>query len=937
MSLTPKAQAIEREFQTARGKANYATFPEFARRFVKHNKDGVVLANTALLEMAVGEAELATKSHQNASAATLDDTPESVAPLSSPIKSESIQPAIEKLEAVLAKGTEEHQEFAAIVLARSALATDASDRLQRVAHYLQNIQLPPARIPMGYNFALIVCGLTVKGITLEEEGRVAEAIVSYDNVSVLVQSNPNERSDELNSWVEQALYRAGMLKLRQGDQLAAIRSFRVYHSLALQWPSNFRLARRASVYRHLSTALSGALKTSSSNIANNVNGSSDEQSQFYPAALSVEIAQIHAYWEDALYAVTSFPKADEKNWRVLAMIEQIVEDRRLIGSGNDADKRALVETIYRASQKTFQSPRILRFLFFALVEMGQYDEAALALKAYLDMAEINQKIKIVSEDEELTHEQRVRQDIESEYDITAVMIAGSRLYGKELKKPTEALDCAERALKNIDQHLQQDDVKDLIFEAYKYKGIAHNLAASEGKFYTSSSQCLPIYRTWLYIFIYLFLHEPEKRPVIFAKAVECLEKAIEVQPLNFDGHYHLGLQLAEMRDVPKAIAVVKQSLNFNPSHIPSWHLLALLLSSQKEYQRALDICSVGLKESDWDLSSTDAFSASQLEGEDYLALRITQAVLHDQIHGAESALELQEGLFVLFTKVFAPEPGAQGESLYDIQNIRRRDPSDSELVSSVPTGGRPRAGSILSVRSRSGASDLGNGLGTNNGSTLDIPKPNYASSVTSIGSSGSKKKGKLTPPAAASAVNGSTQVRSHLGLPQTVQRATVKSISRTARANSVLATLWLMSASAFRRLERMEEALRAIEEAERVDASNPDVWYHLGLLYAAQDDQETASVSYSKALALAPYHTACLTRVGRAYLEAGSLEMAENALETTTKSQGWRSAEAWLYLGKVYEASDRLQRAKECLWYALDLEQSRPIREFADAVPRYLN
>lgn len=102
------------------------------------------------------------------------------------------------------------------MLAKAALATDAPDRLQRVAHYLQNIQLPPAKIPMGYNFALVICGLTIKGMTLEEEGRIPEAIVSYDNVSVLVQSNPNERSDELNYWSEQALYRASMLKLRQG-------------------------------------------------------------------------------------------------------------------------------------------------------------------------------------------------------------------------------------------------------------------------------------------------------------------------------------------------------------------------------------------------------------------------------------------------------------------------------------------------------------------------------------------------------------------------------------------------------------------------------------------------------------------------------------------------------------------------------------------------
>jgi len=107
-------------------------------------------------------------------------------------------------------------QYAAIVLARSAMATDAPDRLQRVAHYLQNIQLPPARITTGYNFTLIVSGLTTKGMALEEEGRIPDAVICYDNVVVLLQANPNERSDELSSWTEHALYRASMLKLRQG-------------------------------------------------------------------------------------------------------------------------------------------------------------------------------------------------------------------------------------------------------------------------------------------------------------------------------------------------------------------------------------------------------------------------------------------------------------------------------------------------------------------------------------------------------------------------------------------------------------------------------------------------------------------------------------------------------------------------------------------------
>jgi hypothetical protein len=41
MALTAKAQVIERDFQLARSKANYPAFSEYARRYIKHNKDGI--------------------------------------------------------------------------------------------------------------------------------------------------------------------------------------------------------------------------------------------------------------------------------------------------------------------------------------------------------------------------------------------------------------------------------------------------------------------------------------------------------------------------------------------------------------------------------------------------------------------------------------------------------------------------------------------------------------------------------------------------------------------------------------------------------------------------------------------------------------------------------------------------------------------------------
>ncbi|KAF9913610.1 hypothetical protein BX616_009816, partial [Lobosporangium transversale] len=467
------------------------------------------------------------------------------------------------------------------------------------------------------------------------------------------------------------------------DQIAAIRAFRAYHNQALSWPTNFRLGRRANLYRYFSQTLSSCYKSLEyQNGAGGAPRAIGEHLQLHPTALCLEVAQIHASWEDSLYAITAFPRADQKNWRVLVMIEQIMEDHKVLGSSSEADKRALVETIYRASQKTFQSPRILRLLFFALIEMGQYDEAELALKSYMEMAELNLKVKNAAANETLSYEQRVRLDVESQYEITTVMIAGSVLYGKELNKPTEALTCASNALDNVHKYLQShESTSELLNSAYKYQGIAYGLLASSE-------------------------HEPEKRSDFYAKAIESLAKSIQILPAAFDGHYLLALQLAEMRDIPKATMTAKQSLSINPSYIPSWHLLALLLSSQKDYERALNICAVGLKESEWDITQADGYSASGLDGEEYLSFCITQALLHDKVHGPEAALEPHEALFVLYSKVFAIEPEPTAESLYGVNSIQRRDQSELDVSTGSTIVGRLHAGSILSIRGKNGESDI---------------------------------------------------------------------------------------------------------------------------------------------------------------------------------------------------------------------------------------
>lgn len=53
--------------------------------------------------------------------------------------------------------------------------------------------------------------------------------------------------------------------------------------------------------------------------------------------------QLHLLYEDLTHKVHRFPKANEINWRVLEMCEQLVTDWRMVGPGSLSERRSLVD------------------------------------------------------------------------------------------------------------------------------------------------------------------------------------------------------------------------------------------------------------------------------------------------------------------------------------------------------------------------------------------------------------------------------------------------------------------------------------------------------------------------------------------------------------------------------------------------------------------
>ncbi|KAI8097685.1 uncharacterized protein BX664DRAFT_84715 [Halteromyces radiatus] len=177
------------------------------------------------------------------------------------------------------------------------------------------------------------------------------------------------------------------------------------------------------------------------------------------------------------------------------------------------------------------------------------------------------------------------------------------------------------------------------------------------------------------------------------------------------------------------------------------------------------------------------------------------------------------------------------------------------------------------------------------------------------------------------------------------------------RWNTLVVKLWVMCTGSFIKAGRLDEAVQAILEAEEIGLTDADVWHQLGLLCLeahrlkekkkqndgddSDDDEEelydTALDAFKKALAINPDHIQTHVDMASAWIHQKETqwELAEALLDRTTRSFGWDHEEAWFLLGSVYRHQQSLERAKDCLLYALELSETKPLRPFT-ILPRFV-
>ena len=62
-------------------------------------------------------------------------------------------------------------------------------------------------------------------------------------------------------------------------------------------------------------------------------------------------------------------------------------------------------------------------------------------------------------------------------------------------------------------------------------------------------------------------------------------------------------------------------------------------------------------------------------------------------------------------------------------------------------------------------------------------------------------------------------------------------------------------------------------------------------------------------------------------------DRAYGLLSTLTKlGTGWNNSEAWFALARSYELGRQLEKSRECLWWCVELEEARAVRDWSEVV-----
>jgi tetratricopeptide (TPR) repeat protein len=385
----------------------------------------------------------------------------------------------------------------------------------------------------------------------------------------------------------------------------------------------------------------------------------------------------------------------------------------------------LSQYLYQVKNATFNNPTVSRFMFFTLMRLGGLEEAKYALRSYLDLIGVPDFDRdIILEDTTSIEDAREASnnhdaeernsttDIaplfstrakaqsivqrlaecadESIESVTQVLLAGVYLYGHEEQHGELAAYLSDLGL---DLLILLEQTGSLIVNMFRARGTSYSLLAS---------RCV----------------DPQDRAAHHQTAIASLQKAVDLDNTCWKSFYCLGLQQALMRDAHTAIKSVCKSIELNPHHISSWHLLALLYSCKRtdNINKAIQTLEAGLSiynsQALHSINGIPVFSWTQGEinasdlfetAEAYLSMRMSQLSLKEALEGPESVLDQYADLFTTYSQI-TQQLGLLGAP------VTSSPAAIDDTVSESTNGGKSRRKSSISLIRRTSFSSIANSI-----------------------------------------------------------------------------------------------------------------------------------------------------------------------------------------------------------------------------------
>ncbi|KAF1851244.1 uncharacterized protein K460DRAFT_362009 [Cucurbitaria berberidis CBS 394.84] len=588
-------------------------------------------------------------------------------------------------------------------------------------------QIEEAAPLSAWSKACLVKATYLKGSALEKTGAIHDAVTAYASIIpwLAATTSPGAETLQFNMWSEQVLVRLCQLSDQSSttseyvDSSSALRTYRYW---ARFWEATARSgasdAANAARYRRLAwrayyDTLSTILRHNLPYEPESTTPASQEKGSLHSLSSirlrqRIELKRVETVYENLLIKETQFPKASETNREIEAWVTSVVDNWRLLcgptWSGDDLGEggkegiaRSVLDILYRAATKTFHSTQILRHLFILHASLAEFE---LAFKAYESYVEIITRGKDRAEktgeaDSGIDDDSTVlRTSAEA---IRLLCRFGSRI---EAEKALEIGHTIEKWLEQSDHLRSASDAGSVASTETQVESTA--LAVAYCSIGISQAH-------WARL-----TYEVEARAGIQAKAVQYLRKSLAPSlgdSNNVEALYALALVLAETRDIPGAIKVVKRALSpatrnkstistdgvlsggFAAEYgrerklIPLWHLLALLLTSRSEFTAAEKACEAAFEQfgdptilfgtddenayrsehlnqargqnapSDGIVDRMGAFEKSSI-----LQIKMTQLALLEVTDGATAAVDGCDELLALYRRLFG-DPTADKSKL----------------------------------------------------------------------------------------------------------------------------------------------------------------------------------------------------------------------------------------------------------------------------------